>query len=33
MQIPYAHDQGFTTIVIGLQVKKIMQEELFSMVS
>jgi hypothetical protein len=25
------HDQGLTTIVVGLQVEKIMQEELFSM--
>ncbi len=31
MQIPYAHDQGSTIIVVGLQVGKIMQEELFSM--
>jgi len=33
MQIPYAHDQGSTIIVVGLQVGKIMQEELFSTAS
>ncbi len=33
MQIPYAHDQGSTTIIVGLQVEKIMKEELFSMAS
>jgi hypothetical protein len=26
MQIPYAHDQGLTIIVVGLQVGKIMQK-------
>ncbi len=33
MQILYAHDQGLTIIVVGLQVEKIMQEELLSMAS
>jgi hypothetical protein len=33
MQILYAYDQGSTIIVVGLQVEKIMQEELFSMAS
>ncbi len=31
MQIPYAHDQRLTPIVVGLQVEKIMPKELFSM--
>jgi hypothetical protein len=33
MQIPYAHDQGSTIIMVGLQVGKIIREELFSMAS
>jgi hypothetical protein len=33
MLIPYAHDQGLTPIVVGLQVEKIMQKKLFSMAS
>jgi hypothetical protein len=29
MKIPYAHDEGSTIIVVGLQVEKMMQEDYF----